>query len=121
MQISTAYLPHEIFAPSAGADLPLPRVFIAPQRCLVAGMGDAMATWYEARVCLLNPAGVTTVGARPTLASSAIGEVCAQTLFKEGRAAGAAVPARTVNDAHRLGSSVAEKRGDAAYRRVQGR
>ena len=57
----------------------------APERYLVAGMGDAMATWYEARVCLLNPAAVTTVGARPTLASCAIGEVCAQTLFEEGR------------------------------------
>ena len=70
----------------------------APERYLVAGMGDAMATWYEARVCLLNQAAVTTVGARPTLASCAIGEACAQTLFKEGRAAAAAVVANTVND-----------------------
>ena len=70
----------------------------APERYLVAGMGDAMATWYEARVCLLNPAAVTAVGARPTLASCAIGEVCAQTLFKEGAAAGAAVAANTVNE-----------------------
>ncbi|HTO49382.1 MAG TPA: glycerol dehydrogenase [Burkholderiales bacterium] len=69
----------------------------APERYLVAGMGDAMATWYEARVCLLNPRAVTAVGARPTLASCAIGEVCAQTLFKEGAAAGAAVAAQTVN------------------------
>ncbi len=71
----------------------------APERFLVAGMGDAMATWYEARVCLLNPAAVTAVGARPTLASSAIGEVCAKTLFEEGRAAAAAVAANTVSDA----------------------
>jgi len=70
----------------------------APERYLVAGMGDAMATWYEARVCLLNEAAVTTVGARPTLASCAIGEICAQTLFKEGRAAAAAVVAKTVNE-----------------------
>jgi glycerol dehydrogenase len=70
----------------------------APERFLVAGMGDAMATWYEARVCLLNQAGVTTVGARPTLASCAIGEVCARTLYEEGRAAAAAVAANTVND-----------------------
>src|SRR5262249_30131423 len=48
-------------------------VAAAPERYLVAGMGDAMATWYEARACLLNPAAVTTVGARPTLASCAIG------------------------------------------------
>jgi glycerol dehydrogenase len=70
----------------------------APERYLVAGMGDAMATWYEARVCLLNRSGVSTIGARPTLASCAIGEVCAQTLFKEGCAAAAAVAANTVND-----------------------
>ncbi len=70
----------------------------APERYLVAGMGDAMATWYEARVCLLNPAAVTTIGARPTLASYAIGEVCAQTLFKEGRDAAAAVAAHSVNE-----------------------
>src|SRR4030095_10364647 len=70
----------------------------APERYLVAGMGDAMATWYEARVCLLNPAAVSMVGARPTLASCAIGEVCAQTLFKEGHAAAAAVAAHTVNE-----------------------
>lgn len=70
----------------------------APERYLVAGMGDAMATWYEARVCLLNRAGITTVGARPTLASCALGEVCAQTLHKEGRAAAAAVATNTVND-----------------------
>lgn len=70
----------------------------APERYLVAGMGDAMATWYEARVCLLNRAASTMVGARPTLASCAIGEVCAQTLFKDGGAAAAAVAAKTVND-----------------------
>jgi len=71
----------------------------APERYLVAGMGDAMATWYEARVCLLNPAAVTAVGARPTLASAAIGEICAQTLFADGAGAAAAVAAKTVNDA----------------------
>jgi glycerol dehydrogenase len=73
-------------------------VAAAPERYLVAGMGDAMATWYEARVCLLNPAAVTTVGARPTLASSAIGEVCAQTLFEQGQAAAAAVAANRVDE-----------------------
>lgn len=69
----------------------------APERYLVAGMGDAMATWYEARVCLLNAVGMTTVGARPTIASVALGEACAQTLFREGLAAAAAVAMSTVN------------------------
>ena len=71
----------------------------APERYLVAGMGDAMATWYEARTCLLNPVAMTMVGARPTLAACAIGEVCAQTLFRDGPAASAAVARHTVNDA----------------------
>jgi glycerol dehydrogenase len=71
----------------------------APERYLVAGIGDAMATWYEARVCALNASAATTVGSRPTLASSAVGEVCAQTLFEHGVAAAAAVVANTVNDA----------------------
>ena len=70
----------------------------APERYLVAGMGDAMATWYEARVCRLNPMGVTTVGARPTLAACAIGEVCAHTLFEQGVAAAAAVVERSVTE-----------------------
>ena len=58
---------------------------------LVAGIGDAMATWYEAHVCMGNDAAMTCVGARPTIASSAIGEACCRTLFDQGRDAAAAV------------------------------
>ncbi|MCC6848303.1 MAG: glycerol dehydrogenase [Deltaproteobacteria bacterium] len=72
-------------------------VAAAPERFLVSGMGDAMATWYEAAVCLGNPGGMTTLGARPTIASAAIGEACAATLFAEGRAAAAAVARRVVH------------------------
>ena len=74
-------------------------VAAAPERYLVAGMGDAMATWYEADVCLRNPHAVTTVGARPTLASCAIGETCAHTLFNEGVAAAASVRAKSASAA----------------------
>jgi glycerol dehydrogenase len=74
-------------------------VAAASERYLVSGMGDAMATWYEASACLRNSAAMTTVGARPTLASIAIGEVCANTLFKHGAAAAEAVASSTVNDA----------------------
>jgi len=73
-------------------------VAAAPERFLVAGMGDAMATWYEAAVCLRNENAVTMVGARPTIASVAIGEVCAKTLFAEGAAAAAAVADDMVTD-----------------------
>ena len=73
-------------------------VAAAPERYLVSGMGDAMATWYEASVCLHNEKAVTTIGARPTIASFAIGEICAQTLFEQGAAAAAAVADHVVND-----------------------
>tara|TARA_X000000950_G_C13872730_1_gene643601 strand:+ start:1004 stop:2203 length:1200 start_codon:yes stop_codon:yes gene_type:complete len=63
----------------------------APERYLVAGMGDAMATWYEAATCLSNPAARNVLGTRPTLAATAIGETCARTLFEQGVAAAAAV------------------------------
>ena len=56
----------------------------ASERYLVAGMGDAMATWYEARVCEDNPVASNLVGCRPTLAASALSEKCAQTLFEYG-------------------------------------
>jgi len=74
-------------------------VAAASERFLVAGMGDAMATWYEALVCLRNPNGMTTLGGRPTLAAIAIGETCASTLFAQGTAAAASVRSRTVDDA----------------------
>ncbi|MGI9322698.1 MAG: glycerol dehydrogenase [Pseudomonadales bacterium] len=71
----------------------------ADERYLVAGMGDAMATWYEARVCLNNPAALTPIGARPTLASCAMGEICAHTLFEQGQAAASAVATDRNDDA----------------------
>ena len=73
-------------------------VAAASERFLVSGMGDAMATWYEASVCLRNEKAVTTLGARPTIASFAIGEFCASTLFEKGAAAAAAVASNTVNE-----------------------
>ena len=73
-------------------------VAAADERYLVAGMGDAMATWYEARVCLNNPKALTPIGARPTLASCAMGEICAHTLFDHGLAAASAVAANRNDD-----------------------
>ena len=74
-------------------------VAAAGERYLVAGMGDAMATWYEARVCLNNPVARNMLGSLPTLASCAIGEICAHTLFEHGEAAAEAVQASENNDA----------------------
>ncbi len=71
----------------------------APVRYLVAGMGDAMATWYEARTCLQSHRGRSVIGARPTLAAGALAELCANTLFKHGIAAVEAVKNTQVDDA----------------------
>lgn len=71
----------------------------APVRYLVAGMGDAMATWYEAKTCFQNPNARSTVGARPTLAAGAIGELCAATLFEFGVAGADAVLRSEVDEA----------------------
>ena len=69
----------------------------APERFLVAGMGDAMATWYEARACRENPASLTASGAGQTIAACAIGQACAHTLFEHGLAAATAVRGKTVD------------------------
>lgn len=56
----------------------------APLRYLVAGMGDAVATWYEARTCAASPLAVSTLGGRTTVAAAAIAEACARTVFENG-------------------------------------
>jgi len=71
----------------------------APVRYLVAGMGDAMATWYEASTCMQNPEGRSVLGARPTLSAAALGELCANTLFAHGIEAVGAVRRGEVSDA----------------------
>ncbi|RRJ84399.1 glycerol dehydrogenase [Aestuariirhabdus litorea] len=71
----------------------------APARFLVAGIGDAMATWYEARACQRNPAGITPFGVRPTLAGTALAEVSARALFDYSTLAVQAVESRRVNEA----------------------
>jgi glycerol dehydrogenase len=71
----------------------------AGERYLVAGMGDAMATWYEARACARSPHGVTAFGGRPTLAATALAELCARTLYEDGEAALHAVRQSEVSEA----------------------
>ncbi len=71
----------------------------ASARYLVAGMGDAMATWYEARVCAANPEGRNVLGTRPTMAACAMGELCANTLFQHGVQASADVQAGHITQA----------------------
>lgn len=70
----------------------------APVRLLVAGMGDALATFFEARTCIeayrRNLAGGTF-----TLSSYALAKLCYQTLLADGIAAKQAVQNRVVTKA----------------------
>ncbi len=58
----------------------------APIRYLVAGMGDALATWPEARTCAAH-AGRTPLGGRPSNAALALAELCYRTVLSQGRRA----------------------------------
>lgn len=104
--LSVLYLPSGIssgveFYPSSPSLVVVDTEIVAAasERFLVSGMGDAMATWYEASVCFRNENAMTAIGARPTAASLAIGEVCARTLFEKGQAAARAVAASRVDAA----------------------
>jgi len=70
----------------------------APERFLVSGFGDALATWYEADVVKANSAGRSVLGGRPTIAATAIAESCARALFEHGEQAAAAVREGRVDD-----------------------
>lgn len=65
-------------------------LFNSPLRFTVAGIGDAMATYYEARAVMRNPNGVTLINPfvfRPTLLSIAVAHQCAETLYEHCEAA----------------------------------
>lgn len=55
----------------------------APERLLVAGMGDALATYFEARACKQSDAS-NCVGGKITRAAMALAELCHETLIDEG-------------------------------------
>ncbi|MBM4242988.1 MAG: glycerol dehydrogenase [Deltaproteobacteria bacterium] len=61
MEISTAYLPHEVFAPSDRGGLPVPRVFVAPGRYVegrgvLRGVGHYLTLLGPTRAALLMSA-----------------------------------------------------------------
>jgi glycerol dehydrogenase len=57
----------------------------SPIRHLIAGMGDALATFYEVRTCFRNPSGRNMLGTRITIAALALAELCARTVFEDAR------------------------------------
>ncbi len=74
-------------------------VAAAPPRYIVAGMGDAFSTFYEARCCMENPEARTARGARPTMAALAIARQCRDLLFSYGTAALEEIRERRAGDA----------------------
>ncbi len=70
----------------------------APVRFFVAGMGDALSTWFEAKTCEMTGAK-NLADARPTLAGNAIARLTYDTILKYGEAAKMAVDLMTVTPA----------------------
>jgi len=55
----------------------------APARLLVSGMGDALATYFEARACVTSGAS-TCAGGAATKAAFAVAQLCYETLLQDG-------------------------------------
>lgn len=64
----------------------------APARFLMAGIGDAMATYYEAAACVRSNA-TTMAGGHVTKAAFALAKLCRETLLEDGLKAKAAAEA----------------------------
>ncbi len=70
----------------------------APVRFLVAGMGDALSTYFEARSCVCSNADNMS-GGKSTKAAFAIAKACYETLLSDSVKAKAACQARVVTQA----------------------
>ncbi len=70
----------------------------SPVRPLVAGMGDALATWFEAKACWESGAKNMRGGAS-TRSALALAELCYKTLLSDGSAAIEALHRHESNDA----------------------
>ncbi len=70
----------------------------SPIRPLVSGMGDALATWFEAKVCAENGAKNMRGGAS-TRSALALAELCYKTLLADGLAAIEALRGQEPNEA----------------------
>jgi glycerol dehydrogenase len=85
----------------------------SPLRHFVSGMGDALATRYEARTCFANPKGRSIAGGRMTIAALALAELCADTVLANGELAIASIrrgridePVERVTEANTLLSGI---------------
>lgn len=62
----------------------------APKRALVGGLGDALATWYEART-VKEACKANFLQGKPTLTGTALAKICCDILLEDGPAAAHAV------------------------------
>lgn len=70
----------------------------APARLLIGGLGDALATWFEART-VREAHSQNFLGGVPTLTGTALAELCYKTLLQDGAAAVRSVEAQVVTPA----------------------
>ncbi|MFJ9343240.1 glycerol dehydrogenase [Streptomyces sp. NPDC101733] len=70
----------------------------APSRFIVSGMGDALATWYEARVCVAAHR-TAMAGGLATEASLSLARLCWETLMEYGAQARLSAEAHVVTPA----------------------
>lgn len=70
----------------------------APPRLLSSGMGDALATWFEAKT-VIDARRANQVGGATTISAQALAKLCYETLLADGRAALTAVETSTVTPA----------------------
>jgi len=70
----------------------------APTRLLIAGMGDALATYYETRACMTSRSK-TTAGGVCSSAAMALASACRDNLFADGYKAMLASETKTINTA----------------------
>lgn len=70
----------------------------APARLLAAGMGDALATYFEARACAAS-SSTTMAGGISTKAAMALAELCYDTLLESGYSAKLAAENKVVTKA----------------------
>ena len=90
-----AFLEYRIYAKNPDLVLVDTQVIAqSPPRLLVAGMGDALATWFEARTCIEGNVKNMRGGAS-TQSALALAELCYRTLLRDGVDALAALQNRT--------------------------
>lgn len=70
----------------------------APARLLVAGMGDALATWFEARA-VREACKKNQVGGYPTVSATSLAKLCYETLLENGAASIKSLEREEVDDA----------------------